>query len=495
MTTEEKSKAYNKAIIKAKALYGQPLVDNTLLETLFPELKESEDEKMKNWILDELRLSYQCAAGDRERCEELLKAIAWLEKQGELVDEYEDRLDRCACESFNKGYKAAIEHQKQKSVDKIEPKFHEGDWITNGQLTCKVLGITGKSYELHLYNDDNCHFETDVQSIDKHYYLWGIKDAKDGDILTSINFHSNCTFIFKGLDNWKFDEPNGDRVVATGYCCLSASADKMEFGIQGPDCVEVNTIKPATKIQRDLLFQKMKEAGYEWDEDKKELRKIENSPILSNSLNIGKDLQVDGFDAELNALLKKYEHLSKKELQEPLEFYLGVVRDDLDIVREDKSKWTEEGIREAQLDYWRSVGGKEWHGVPVQETIAWLKKQTEQKWSEEDEKIIRRIDSLLYAIHESEFEDIHDWLESLKERMKKKTMRFRKGNIITNGKIEYEIRDIQKNQLGDWVYILYNANIARLSSNGAHLPDGSIRWVCEQVDEQFELKQRMEEQK
>ena len=32
---------------------------------------------------------------------------------------------------------------------------------------------------------------------------------------------------------------------------------------------------PATKEQRDLLFQKMREAGYEWNEEKKELRKIE----------------------------------------------------------------------------------------------------------------------------------------------------------------------------------------------------------------------------
>ena len=39
----------------------------------------------------------------------------------------------------------------------------------------------------------------------------------------------------------------------------------------------------------------------------------------------------------------------------------------------------DERIRKAQLDYWRSVGGKEWHGVPVQETIAWLEKQGEQK--------------------------------------------------------------------------------------------------------------------
>lgn len=36
--------------------------------------------------------------------------------------------------------------------------------------------------------------------------------------------------------------------------------------------------------------------------------------------------EVDGFDAELNALLKKYEYLPKEELAECLEFYLGVVK-------------------------------------------------------------------------------------------------------------------------------------------------------------------------
>lgn len=36
----------------------------------------------------------------------------------------------------------------------------------------------------------------------------------------------------------------------------------------------VSHVHPATKEQRDLLFAKMREAGYEWDVDKKELRKI-----------------------------------------------------------------------------------------------------------------------------------------------------------------------------------------------------------------------------
>ena len=40
---------------------------------------------------------------------------------------------------------------------------------------------------------------------------------------------------------------------------------------------ENNQLKPATKEQRDLLFSKMKEAGYEWDAEKKELKKIHNA--------------------------------------------------------------------------------------------------------------------------------------------------------------------------------------------------------------------------
>lgn len=68
------------------------------LESLFSEFVENEDEKMKNWILDELRLSYQWAAGDSDRCEELLKAITWVEKQGES--------DEIKAKTFliNKGY-------------------------------------------------------------------------------------------------------------------------------------------------------------------------------------------------------------------------------------------------------------------------------------------------------------------------------------------------------------------------------------------------------
>ena len=56
-----------------------------------------------------------------------------------------------------------------------------------------------------------------------------------------------------------------------------------------------DAITPATKVQRDLLFQKMKEAGYEWDAEKKESKKIEDElknykqQVMSETADLVKD--------------------------------------------------------------------------------------------------------------------------------------------------------------------------------------------------------------
>lgn len=211
-------KAYKKALEKAREELGSGCFDRGTVEYIFPELAESEDEKMKNWILDELRLSYQRAAGDRDRCEELLKALAWLERQGEQMS----------------------------VLDELE----------------MTLSVSEDAY-----------------------------------------LRSNLEKLIK-----EFKNDTGGKT----------------------ELVEM--------------------------------------------------LEVDGFDAELNALLKKYEHLSKKELQEPLEFYLGVVRDDLDVVREE--------------------------GKP--------------KWSEEDEKLLQHCCGAVAAADYYTLEDkeeMENWLKLLKQRM------------------------------------------------------------------------------
>ena len=180
--------------------------------------------------------------------------------------------------------KSAVDAINEEKVDnqncvkpsiKDEPKFRVGDWCIDNEdgTIFQIVKVLDNSYKYR--TNEGKEYSCTHYSLELDARLWTISDAKEGDVLHSTGLHNDCIFIFNGLDNWKFDEPNGDRAVATGYCCLSVSADNMEFGMQGPDCVEVNTVKPATKIQRDLLFRKIKEAGYEWNDDKKELKKIE----------------------------------------------------------------------------------------------------------------------------------------------------------------------------------------------------------------------------
>lgn len=157
---------------------------------------------------------------------------------------------------------------------KTEPKFKVGDWIVQDNAGIyKVTEICDSWYEV--IDSYELHYSIDFDQ-ESMCHLWTIQDAKPGDVLHAVGLHNDCIFIFNGLDN---DVSGRDRVFATGYCCLDITADKMEFCVQGPDNIEVSdvnvNVKPATKIQRDLLFQKMKEAGYEWNSDKKELHKIE----------------------------------------------------------------------------------------------------------------------------------------------------------------------------------------------------------------------------
>lgn len=90
---------------------------------------------------------------------------------------------------------------------------------------------------------------------------WELSDANDGDILA---FNNDTIVVFKDLYN-------SDSFHS--YCHI-------EDGIFGfseddsPDWLNSEGFRPATKKQCDILFQKIKEAGYEWDINKKELRNI-----------------------------------------------------------------------------------------------------------------------------------------------------------------------------------------------------------------------------
>lgn len=86
ITTEEKAQAYDKVVNKLKRFIAQgvdPLITSADVQDFFPELKESEDERIRKRLIElvkELRKLNPTNADHNAECSE---SIAWLEKQGE----------------------------------------------------------------------------------------------------------------------------------------------------------------------------------------------------------------------------------------------------------------------------------------------------------------------------------------------------------------------------------------------------------------------------
>ena len=159
-----------------------------------------------------------------------------------------------------------------KTVDKVEPNFNVGDWIIRNN---KYTGIPVKVIEFNGYY--SCDLNGEIVNLTRNdvhnnFHLWTIQDAKDGDILINKSNGREFPFLFKETkpSNIKTDCLNPLTVL--GYCGIGgAGFTKSEGWGDTVNC----TYYPVTKEQRDLLFQKMKEAGYEWDAEKKELRNEE----------------------------------------------------------------------------------------------------------------------------------------------------------------------------------------------------------------------------
>ena len=304
-----------------------------------------------------------------------------LEKQGKLVEEYEDRLDRCACESFNKGYKAAIEHQKEKPTDKIEPKFKVGDWVVdNCGYVWKIEGILNQFYLLE--GVEGGESRPTIEWVNKTFHLWAINDAKDGDALVD----EYGIYIFNSFDSL-------DDKLFICKCAYEYSKKVLEIG--GMLCSKTG-VKPPTKEQRDLLFRKMKEAGYEWDAEKKELKKIENkNPLLSDFFKA--EYERGKADAQKSSWSEEDEYTLHETIQHLEE-----------LIRIDKVKHCGVDVQYYQRD------------------IDWLKSlkdrvQPKQEWSGED---VEMLNSAISFVEHSAFttigkgkNNVISWLKSLKERI------------------------------------------------------------------------------
>jgi len=150
----------------------------------------------------------------------------------------------------------------------VEPKFKKGDWIAfdADSFTLSIKSVKDGNYYFH-----QCA-SLPIKDIDEHYHLWTIADAKDGDILSAKIDGDNYILIFKQIkDCWV--ETYGHYYITIDKFCTPTQMFCRDY--QG-------TLYPATQEQRDMLFSKMREAGYTWDAGKKELKKIQPHYDISN---------------------------------------------------------------------------------------------------------------------------------------------------------------------------------------------------------------------
>ena len=325
---------YNDALDRAKKLKENS--DSTAVidgcEQIFPELKESEDEKMRQWIIDDIRYNMNNESlFHSEYKKKAEKAIAWLEKQDKTniqnnnpLKIESDKFYFCIKDYFAGGCyrskkgdvvlakngmnmmglspkqaseyfmpinpfkehvvvdwfekerekpqgKSALEALQEETVDianEIRPKFKVGDWII-----CPAF--IPESSLLHVINIEDGLYELED--------IYGTKKQSTIGHVESIYYH------------WTIEDATEGDVLCTYEC----GVPKIVFILKGtpkkpyvlrfhcyynlmypyfePDfkkgCLAPNEedVKPATKEQRDMLFAKIKESGHEWDADKKEL--------------------------------------------------------------------------------------------------------------------------------------------------------------------------------------------------------------------------------
>lgn len=200
-------------------------------------------------------------------------AIKWLEKQGE-----------------------------QKPAAKVESKFNfkVGQWfVATGKCVYLIVKIDGFNVTLVDTNGDEYVF--DVSSLDDAYE-WTIQDAKDGDVLVN----GSNIFIFSYLSDTR----------AMGYCHINLDDGRFYDDKGKNECFGLidADFSPATKEQRDLLFAKMREEGFEWDVEKKELRKILK---LSNSAKVGMDEESKWTDEDEHTLQGVIDEIQANKNQAP----------------------------------------------------------------------------------------------------------------------------------------------------------------------------------
>ena len=435
LSIEEKAKAYDDAIERAKRMFSEKE-----LNYLFPELAESDDEKIRKEILDYIDKTTGCK-----------RWVAWLEQQGEQKVSY-----TTIVETGDGGINALVTRElptngDQKPDDKNEPKFKVGDWVVRGDTIAQILDIQEQYYiGLDINGKD---FTSSRFLNDDKIHIWTISDAKDGDVL-AVTMYPEGTWI--GI----FKEQNG--CTFSTYCFLN-TVGTFKRGTYGHG--NGKSIHPATKEQSDQLKKAMADAGYTFDFEKKELKEIEQKPPIVNFK--ARDWYVNKVDGKIyNAKFMEEPLTNQKrrlEIEKAAMSATGIIEqeewfikgaewsdknpsyissekqgeqksfdyENANIPQKD-STWSEKDkhLMQKVIDFMNHPDLIKSTPTLAKDTINWLKSlkdrvqpQSKQEWSEEDESNFQMLIDVIKENkhHATDYEHMTyykllSWFKSLKER-------------------------------------------------------------------------------
>ena len=387
-----------------------------------PELAENEDEKIRKDVKRAISVALDYSYFDKETAN---NCLTWLDKKAGK-DKLIQELGKYKVKYTQEILSQQLEKQgEQKLADKVEPKFNVGDWVIfKDKSVYKVKSIHNYEYTLQHILGGTMPLPFSSKNLIRP---WTIQDAKDGEVLSFNDGHGDdCIELIKSIT---------DKKIEFWFCLTNSNRYEVFDGnLPYTNLASRKDATPATKEQRDLLFQKIHDAGYEWNKEKKELRKIENFPILSNSVKTGKNWSEEDEKCIDNCclLIGAADNCYEKTFKDDCIHYLQSLKERIAW----KPMWTEEDssmqltlMRDIEQVSFISKEGKD-------ERIMWLNKLDDRfhqntndiqksKWSEEDEGMMNHC---IGAIHiagkqvcnsytAKDKEQMKKWLKSLKQRM------------------------------------------------------------------------------
>ena len=434
---------YKEKLEEAKKLYASANVDQKyVLESLFPELTEQKGEKVKQKIINLIKKSNEVGGWALHKWE-ADEMLAWLENQGQkpimnvpsrevilsiwdlgnewkeltngsISTEHGTQLDYIQNHWHESEYYLIEKQGKQSLVDKPELKFHEGEWCIDNEdgVIFQIVKVLDNTYTYK--TNEGKEYSCTHYSLENDAKLWTIQDAKDGDVLEFGDHGRLVTGIVSYVNK------------TTGKVDVSCllEGDKFKVGV----FYNLDTIKPhpATKEQCDTLFAKMREAGYIFDFEKKELKNIEDEEYNGedygiDSLYHAKQIlektlgEVDGYQTDdgildhkcaITAIKKLYEQKPVKCIKFNNEFE-NQVSNLLASVLKGEHEYNESFVK-----------------YVAQSLLGYAKNELKTtEWSEEDEKRVNRISDFIWKNRKGDTDEIYqqeqdvNWIKSIKYRV------------------------------------------------------------------------------